>query len=104
MVLLAFHIYLGVKAFRIGWRWRVVWLCAAVLAFEALIVYYFDVVLNDIQRCLFLVLLVDGALAHGLVSMAFEPPADAMSPSEAPSRHVGREAAWPLHRTGDGRQ
>ena len=82
MVLLAFHIYLGPLAFRIGWRWRVVWLCAAVIALEALIVVYCDAALNDIERCLFPVLFVDGALAHGLVTMAYQPPAGSMSPSE----------------------
>ena len=74
MILLAFHVYLGALAFRIGWRWRVVWLCAAVIALEALTVVYCDVVLDDIERALFPVLLVDGALAHGLVSMAYQPP------------------------------
>ena len=91
MILLAYHIYLGTLAFRIGWRWRVVWLCAAVIALEALTIVYCDVVLNDIERSLFPVLIVDGALAHGLVSMAYEPPGG-MSSSEPTSRHVDRQA------------
>ena len=85
MLLLALHIYLGVQAFRIGWRWRVVWLCTAVIALEALTVVYFDVVVNDIERAFIPVLVVDGALAHGLVSMAFQPPADGTDGAVAPT-------------------
>ena len=81
MVLLAFHIYLGTLAFRIGWRWRVVLLCAAVIALEALIVVFCDA-LNDVERSLLPVLFVDGALANALVVMAYQPPAGTMTPSE----------------------
>ena len=82
MVLLAFHIYLGTLAFRIGWRWRVVGLCAAVIALEALALFYCDAVLNDIERALFPVLFLDGTLAHTLVTLAYQPPAGSMSHSE----------------------